>query len=76
MNTVCENCGHDSDKCTFEEVIRRARNLIISRGAASQALLTHELKISYPFAMRALEQLEEEGLVGPADGAQPRKVNL
>ena len=70
----CPNCGHDESACTFDEVVRRARDLITTRGAASQALLTRELKISYSFAMRALEQLEEEGLIGPADGAKPRQV--
>jgi S-DNA-T family DNA segregation ATPase FtsK/SpoIIIE len=74
MSSVCKNCGHDESACTFDEVVRRARDLITTRGVASQALLTRELKISYSFAMRALEQLEEEGLIGPADGAQPRQV--
>lgn len=74
--TICKNCGHDESACTFEEVVRRARDLIKSRGVASQALLTRELKISYSFAIRALEQLENEGLIGPADGAKPREVKI
>ena len=74
MSSVCKNCGHDESVCSFDEVVRRARDLITARGVASQALLTHELKISYSFAMKALEQLEEEGLIGPSDGAKPRRV--
>ena len=74
MSSVCKNCGHHESACTFDEVVRRARDLITSRGIASQALLTRELKISYSFAMRSLEQLEEEGLIGPADGVKPRQV--
>lgn len=74
MSSVCKNCGHDESACTFDEVVRRARDLITARGIASQALLTRELKIGYSFAIRALEQLEEEGLIGPADGARPRQV--
>ena len=74
MSNTCKNCGHDEDKCTFGEVVRRAKDLIRAKQAASQALLTHELKISYSNAMKVLEQLEKEGLVGPAESPHPRKV--
>ena len=76
MTENCKNCGHDESKCTFDEVLRRSKDLIKSRGIASQALLTRELKISYSFAMKALDQLEEEGLIGPARGAEPREVYI
>ena len=41
---------------------------------ASAALLQRDLKISYAKSVEILEQLEAEGLVGPADGANPRSV--
>ena len=73
---ICKNCGHDEEKCTFEEVIRRARELIKQKGIASAALLQRDLKISYAKSVEVLEILEQEGLVGPADGARPRTVNM
>ena len=76
MSSNCSNCGHDETKCTFDEVVRRAKDLIKARGVASQALLTHELKISYSNAMRALDQLETDGLIGPTDGQKPREISL
>lgn len=75
MNT-CKNCGHDEEKCTFEEVVRRARELIKQKQLASAALLQRDLKISYAKSVEVLDILEQEGLVGPADGARPRTVNM
>lgn len=73
---VCKNCGHDEEKCTFEEVVRRAKELIKQKGIASAALLQRDLKISYAKYAEVLDILEQEGLVGPADGARPRTVNM
>ena len=75
-NTVCKNCGHDESKCTFDEVARRGKELIQSKGKASAALLQRDLKISYATSMNVLEVLEKEGLIGPADGAKPREVYI
>lgn len=76
MSSICKNCGHDEEKCTFEEVVRRAKELIKQKGIASAALLQRDLKISYAKSVEVLEILEQEGIVGPADGARPRTVNM
>jgi DNA segregation ATPase FtsK/SpoIIIE, S-DNA-T family len=73
---ICMNCGHDESKCTYDEAYRRAKELIGFKKQASAALLQRDLKISYAKAAEILDQLEAENLVGPADGAQPRKVLL
>lgn len=75
-HTVCKNCGHDESKCTFDENYRRANELIGFKKQASAALLQRDLKISYSKSMEILDKLESEGLIGPADGANPRSVNL
>jgi len=76
MSSVCKNCGHDESKCTPNETYRRAKELIGFKQIASAALLQRDLKISYAKAAEILEKLETEGLIGPAVGAQPRKVLL
>lgn len=76
MSNICKNCGHDESKCTPDETYRRAKELIGFKKTASAALLQRDLKISYAKSAKILERLESEGFVGPADGAQPRKVNL
>lgn len=73
-SVICKNCGHDESKCTFDEVVRRAKELIKTKQIASAALLQKDLKISYAKSAEVLEILEDEGLIGPADGANPRKI--
>lgn len=73
---ICSVCGHDEDKCTFDENYRRAKELIGFKKKASAAILQRDLKISYTKSVQILEKLESEGLIGPADGANPRTVNL
>ncbi len=45
-------------------------------GKASASLLQRQLKVGYARAARLLDIMEEKGLIGPADGAKPRKVFL
>jgi len=74
VSAYCENCGHDESKCTPEETYRRAKELIGFKKKSSATLLQRDLKISYARSAEILEKLEAEGLVGPSDGANPRKI--
>lgn len=75
-NCICSVCGNDESKCTPDETYRRAKELIGFKEKASAALLQHDLKISYTMSTEILEKLEANGLVGPANGANPRAVNI
>lgn len=75
-SNVCKNCGHDESKCTTDETYRRAKELVRFKKEVSAALLQRDLKISYAKSAEILERMELEGLIGPADGAKPRTVNL
>ena len=44
------------------------------RDRASTSLLQRRLRIGYGRAARLIEEMEEQGIVGPADGARPREV--
>lgn len=59
--------GHDE---LFEQAVR----IVCSHDRASSSLLQRRLSIGFNRAARLLEQLEESGVVGPADGAKPRDV--
>ncbi len=60
----------DDNDPLFEE----AKKIIIESGKASASLLQRRLKLGYARAARILDELEEAGIVGPADGAKPREV--
>ena len=51
-----------------------AVRVVQSSGKASASLLQRQLKVGYARAARLLDIMEEKGIVGPADGAKPRKV--
>lgn len=53
-----------------------AVRVVQSAGKASASLLQRQLKVGYARAARLLDIMEEKGIVGPADGAKPRKVYI
>ncbi|GAB4530345.1 MAG: DNA translocase FtsK [Anaerolineae bacterium] len=57
-----------------DELLDEAIDLVVASGRASTTFLQRRLGIGYPRASRLMDQLEEEGIVGPADGSRPRDV--
>ena len=64
-----EDDDHDRD-----EMIDKAIELAMNHRKLSTSLLQRRLRIGYPRAARLMDQLEEEGIVGPGDGARSRDV--
>lgn len=60
----------DVDDDLFEE----AAEAVIRAGKASTSMLQRRLRVGYARAARLIDLLEEQGVVGPADGARPRDV--
>ena len=54
----------------FEDALR----LICQHDKASASLLQRRLSVGYARAARILDQLEEAGIIGPAEGSKPRDV--
>jgi S-DNA-T family DNA segregation ATPase FtsK/SpoIIIE len=57
-----------------DDLLDEAIDLVVEAGRASTTFLQRRLGIGYPRASRLMDQLEEEGIVGPADGSRPRDV--
>lgn len=57
-----------------DELLDDARSLVIQAQKASASYLQRRLRIGYARAARLLDLLEEEGVIGPGDGAKPREV--
>ncbi len=79
----CPNCGHylrdydDNDKVdqtNMDLLYRTALDLIEKFGNASTANLQSRLQIGYGKAAQLINRMEEEGYIGPAEGAKPRKI--
>ena len=57
-----------------EDLFHRAAELVIRHKQGSVSLLQRRLAIGYQRAARLIDQLEEEGIVGPYDGSKAREV--
>ncbi|MFH1425874.1 MAG: DNA translocase FtsK 4TM domain-containing protein [Candidatus Kerfeldbacteria bacterium] len=57
-----------------DELLDDAKEVILQAGKASASLLQRRLRVGYARAARILDILEEEGFIGPADGAKPREI--
>jgi S-DNA-T family DNA segregation ATPase FtsK/SpoIIIE len=47
---------------------------VIENKKASTSLLQRRLRIGYGRAARLIEEMEEQGIIGAADGSRPREV--
>ena len=63
-----------ADSEDSDPMIPSAKEEIIRAGKASASLLQRRLKVGYARAARLLDILEEDGFIGPADGARPREI--
>ncbi len=57
-----------------DALIGQAKELVIKSGKASASLLQRRLRVGYARAARLLDILEEQGVIGPGDGAKPREI--
>ncbi len=70
-STVAEyGSGSDID----DDMWRDAVHVVLENRKASTSLLQRRLRIGYGRAARLIETMEEQGIVGPADGSRPREV--
>jgi S-DNA-T family DNA segregation ATPase FtsK/SpoIIIE len=57
-----------------DEMTPKAIEVVIESGMASTTLLQRKLKLGYARAARIVDELSEKGIIGPFEGAKPRKV--
>lgn len=62
--------GSDADDDMFRDAVR----VVIENKKASTSLLQRRLRIGYGRAARLIEEMEEQGIIGQADGSRPREV--
>lgn len=65
--------GADNDE-PEDPLYPQALDIILSTGNASTTFLQRKLKIGYARAASLIDALEARGILGPAEGAKPRKI--
>lgn len=67
--------GISFDEVTYDDdLLEEAKEVILKANKASASLLQRRLRVGYARAARLLDLLEEQGIIGPADGAKPREI--
>ena len=66
--------NEDVDVQEWDTLLGDAKDLAHSYKKMSTSLLQRRLRIGYPRAARLMDQLEEQGVVGPSDGSKSRDV--
>src|SRR6202012_2368928 len=64
------DAGGGMDDDMFQDAVR----VVIESKKASTSLLQRKLRIGYGRAARLIEEMEEQGIIGQADGSRPRDV--
>lgn len=59
-----------------EHLYQQALQVISESRKASASLLQRRLKLGYARAARLLDQMEENGVIGPVNGAKPREIYI
>ena len=73
-NLQPEISSFDGAEGADDDLFEDAKEVIAQAGKASASLLQRRLRVGYARAARLLDILEDNGFIGPGDGAKPREV--
>lgn len=57
-----------------DELLPAAVEIVFETGQASVSTLQRRLKLGYARAARIVDEMEDQGIIGPFEGAKPRRV--
>ncbi len=66
--------GGSGGNAPDDDLYEQAKDIILGTGNASTTFLQRKLKVGYARAASLIDQLEQQGIVGPANGSKPRKI--
>ena len=69
-----EGGGRTIDEDEYDELYDEAVAFVCEAGKASSSMIQRKFKIGYNRAARIIDVMEQEGVIGAADGARPRQV--
>lgn len=69
-----DNRANNEPEYTVDSLFEEAKQIVFSTGNASTTFLQRKLKIGYARAASIMDQLEDQDIIGPPDGAKPRKI--
>lgn len=73
-NSQSKDEGAKGDDNGYDELFEEAGRFIIEKQKSSVGMLQRVFKIGFNRAARIMDQLADEGVVGPEEGTKPRKI--
>ena len=64
--------GEDGD--SLDPLFNDAVDVVLENGKASTSFLQRKLSVGYSRGSKIMDQMEDKGIIGPAEGAKPRKI--
>ena len=74
VKVFSEGGGGGADEGDRDELFDEAVRIVLESKQASTSYLQRRMKVGYSRAARLMDELERAGIVGPAEGARPRRI--
>ena len=65
--------GDDEDS-NYDPLFEKAAEIVMETGTASTSFLQRKLSVGYARGAKIIDQLQEDGVIGPPEGSKPRQV--
>ncbi|MDF2550131.1 MAG: ftsK [Chlamydiales bacterium] len=73
-NVLMDDLKSGAEDTSLDSLFEQAKQIVLSTGNASTTFLQRKLKIGYARAASLMDQLEDQNIVGKADGSKPRQI--
>jgi S-DNA-T family DNA segregation ATPase FtsK/SpoIIIE len=72
--TQAEETSEEAASSDLDDLFADAVDLVVDAGQASVSMIQRRFRVGYARAARIIDQMEQQGLVGPFEGSKPREV--
>jgi len=66
--------AHSESSIGRDPLYEQAYDIVVTTRTASTTFLQRKLKIGYARAASLMDELEENGVIGPPEGSRPRRI--
>jgi S-DNA-T family DNA segregation ATPase FtsK/SpoIIIE len=72
--SIIDSLDGGSSNEDLDDMFEEAKAAVVAAGKGSTSYIQRKLGVGYARAARLMDQLEEQGIVGPENGSKPREV--